>query len=97
MPIEIENAIIDSTHIGFEAHGIFSFNIGFQGESWGQGTGHMFAEDNLSRLVQGTLEAIDADRWEKLPGMFVRIKRENSRIIAIGHPLKDKWFTFVED
>lgn len=94
--MEIENARITSTHLGFEDHGIFSLNVQFAGPGWGQGTGHFFADNGTSDLVKGIIRAVGVERWEDLPNKYCRLRRayKASRIEAIGNLLEDKWFEF---
>lgn len=46
--------------------------------------------------IMQILKTVGVSHWEDLPGKHIRVKRDyqanNSRIIAIGHITKDKWF-----
>jgi hypothetical protein len=94
MKMEIENARIESTHLGFEDHGIFSLNVAFTGPGWGQGTGHLFADKGTSDLIKPIIRAVGVEKWEDLPGKNCRIRRSSQlgRIEAIGNLMEDKWF-----
>ena|SRR5215469_2794065 len=92
--METENARIESTHLGFENHGIFSLNVNFAGPGWGQGTGHYFADKGTSELIKGIIGAVGVTKWEDLPNQYCRVKRNGhlDRIRAIGNLLEDRWF-----
>lgn len=90
----ISNARITSTCIGYEAHGIFSVNVHFEGDGWSQGTGHYFAEKCLVDWIKGMLRVGEVERWEDLPGKLVKVKRYEpiDRIVAVGHVIKNVWY-----
>lgn len=107
---EIVNAVIKGTSLGYEDHGILTawLHLDYGGSQQGFGG---YALDSapdkddksmgrkphaaFGAFVKEILAVTDAHSWEKIPGKFVRVKREagfTGDIIAIGHPLKDIWF-----
>jgi hypothetical protein len=103
-------ARVESTHLGFEDHGVYSVNVAFTGAGWGQGTGHYAitqrGEDGEQHAANGwgvefivrMLQACSCSRWEDLPGSVVWIIREAGRIVGV-EPLeinKGKPFRFDE-
>jgi hypothetical protein len=103
---EILNAKIGSTMLGSEDHGILTLFVNVEGDGWGQGFGG-YALDGpwderqkirlpsaeCGRWINGILNALEIERWEKLPGTIVRVKRGDTQVLeAIGHAYKDRWF-----
>lgn len=102
---DIGNARIARTFLGIEDHGILTFNLQLEGESWGQGFGGwtLDAWNETVKERTGTplcadfvlaiLRALDVDSWEKVCGVYVRYERREGRgpISAIGHITKDRW------
>ena len=102
----IENARITSTMLGIEDHGILTCFIHLLGDGWGCGfggyvldqwddahkqrVGTAFAAD----CILGILAAVGVEKWEDLPGKYVRAKTEGpgGGILAIGHIVEDRWF-----
>ena len=78
-------AKIESTHLGYEDHGIFSFNVSFSFGGSGQGTGHYVICSEKSdspndvagiRIVKAIVDACGVDQWEKLKGRTVFVLKE---------------------
>lgn len=81
----IENAVIESTFLGFEGHGILTFVLGLQGKGWGVGFGNIaldqWSDEEQRRVahhksmecIAKILEVVGVDRWEDLNGKYVRI------------------------
>lgn len=108
MSIEIKNAVIESTMLGDEDHGIFScylnLNYGGSGQSFG---GYALDRHNGERnaksrrigtgygceFIKRILETLEVASWEKLPKTNIRVKAEGHKVHAIGHFLKDQWFS----
>ena len=103
-----QNAKIKSTMLGVEDHGIMTARLFLDGGGWGQGFGG-FGFDYEDRqqgrrvgegfgigFIRGVLDTLEVSTWEKLPGTFVRVRRNgdslNEIILAIGHIVKDQWF-----
>lgn len=98
----IHNAKIESTMLGFEGHGIFSFMIHVEWEghhSQGFG-GYSLGGEFTNDVIKGILKTVDVEKWEDLRGSLIRIKHEsdayNSRIVAIGNIISEKWFDLPE-
>jgi len=89
--MSIKNAKIESTHLGLEGHGIFTFSLHLKLENSNQGFGN-FAWIS-SEAIYEVLKAVGVDKWEDLPGKMIRINCEGDGVIvAIGHIIDDKWF-----
>lgn len=85
--IELEEVIakIESTHLGYEDHGIFSLNVSFSYGGSGQGTGHYSVCSGGSdsptdavgiRLVKAIIDACGVRSWERLVGRTVFVLKE---------------------
>lgn len=95
--VEIVNCKIRNTMLGFEDHGIMTFMITLEGESWGQGFGGVaLGGDWTDRYVRGILKALKVNEWEDLKGLYVRIKRVDRMIRAIGHITDNSWFEMIK-
>ena len=65
----------------------------FEGDGWGQGDG--FYGDNIEERIGKILLTLELSSWDKVVGTPCRIRRDdNQKIIAIGHLIKNRWFTF---
>lgn len=71
--VEEEIARIESTHLGFEDHGIFSITVRFEGDGWGQGFGPIFFREDV---VKAILKACGTSTWEGLKGRVVFVLRD---------------------
>lgn len=103
---EIKNAIIKSTQLGPEDHGIFTAWILVEGPGWGCGFGGYSFQSYDKALdrpvgsgfgvefIRSVLDTVGVGRWEKLVGTAVRVESEGpgGRILRIGHLLEDRWF-----
>jgi hypothetical protein len=107
-PSRIQNAKITSTMLGIEDHGIFTawLYLSWDGSSQGFG-GYILDEPrkdaqgkHLGRFgtaygmdwIAGLMRALRIEKWEDLPGTFVRIEHEHAHIHRIGHLLEESWF-----
>lgn len=105
---DIQNAIIESTTLGFEDHGILTcflslkLHVGSQGFG-GYGLDQWVKEEDRRKDVTGAgmefvrqiLVTVGVTNWEDLKGKHIRIIKDggwNSEIRGIGHFLEDKWF-----
>ena len=93
------NAKLDSTHLGGWDDSVppkntltLVISLTFSGDQWGQGSGQFSGE--IERFVVETLKTLEVSDWGKLPGTLCRIRRERGLIVAVGHIIKDQWFTF---
>lgn len=91
--MEIKNAKITGTSLGFDEHYSFWVNLSY-GDSSGQGFGGYALGGKFTEyVIRGILTTIlDHGKWEDLKGKPCRAKIEEGKIIAIGHYLEDKWF-----
>lgn len=109
---EFKNALITGTALGNEDHGIFTASLVLEYESGCQCFGgYAMDEHNGVRgagsrrrgtaygmeFILRILDTVGADSWEKLKGKCIRVKATQSKVIAIGHITKDKWFNPEED
>ncbi len=102
----IQNAVIRSTMLGVEDHGIFTFNLdldyggscqGFGGWTLdapkkvaGEFVGRFGTAEGM-QLIAAVLKAVGVESWEKLPGTHVRADASLDGVRGIGHILKDTW------
>ena len=60
--------------LGFEDHGIFSFNLAFDFGGTGQGTGHYNINGPVGGpLIKAILETLGAHEWKDLDGTIVYV------------------------
>ncbi len=105
---EQENATIKSVTFGIEDHGILTANLGLDFGSCWQGFGGWclhspgatkpypptdFAGWWICRLLQ----TLEVSEWSKLQGINVRARRRDGLLYAIGHIVKDQWFSPREE
>ena len=104
----IENAQIISAKLG-EEHGQLSATLMLEGKGWCCGFGgyaldHWFcnpgeyaSEDGYGAIIE-LMKALEVDSWELLKGQYVRVRIGGwgEKIYAIGHLIKDQWFSFDE-
>lgn len=98
--MNIENAIIESSNLYIEDHGILTISLILKlpcgGVSFG-GFNLGYSREDLTKCycgywVEKILEVCSVSDWKDLQGKVIRAKFENNMIIAIGHPIKDIWF-----
>lgn len=109
--IETKNALIESTMLGYEDHGIFSFNLWLEFDCGCQAAGGYCLDKPLKKdnkficrvgtkkgmqLIIEVLKTIGVEKWEDLPGKYIRIKADMSQVYEIGNLLKDKWLNFKD-
>lgn len=110
--MKIENAVIESTMLGNEDHGIASSYLFLKGDAWGCGFGGYtldgpYDHTKKKRLpsalmgwwVARVLETVGVEKWEDLTHKHVRAETEGlgGGVVAIGHFIKDKWFRPKEE
>lgn len=92
--MQIKNALITDTNLGYEAHGILTASIYLECE--GGGT-TMFGGLNLSgpscaTFIKQILDTVEVQSWEELKKQYVRVKFDDKGVnYAIGNILSDKW------
>jgi hypothetical protein len=104
--VETKNALIESTMLGVEDHGIMTCYLYLDyGDSSGQGFGgaslDTYDKKKEKRVghkigmdyIMSILDVVGVGRWEDLIGKHIRVKASMSNVEAIGHITKDKWFT----
>lgn len=106
----IKNAIIESTMLGREDHGIMTWMITIRFDSCGCGVGGYALDgyDQLSKTrvfyaesmesISKLLDVVGVYKWEDLPGKYIRFEDNGwgSTITKIGNIIEDKWFDLKE-
>lgn len=91
--VEIKNAVIEKTMLGYEDHGIFTYMITLNYGGSGQGFGGIcLGGEYTDKSIQGLLKALKLEKWESLVGTHVRVKASNCKVFEIGHFMEDSWF-----
>lgn len=110
--IIVENALIKSTMLGTEDHGIMSFWLNLEYNGGGQQAGG-YCLDTMEHDAKGVfkrrigwgpglgiimriLEVVGVSKWEDLPGKYIRVKHDWDKVYEIGNITKDEWLNFVE-
>lgn len=104
---EMKNAKIVSTMLGREDHGIMTAFIHLDYGGSGQGFGG-YGFDNPKtpgdykagrigtvygcEFIRRVLEVVGVEKWEDLPGKYVRVVADWGHVHRIGHITDDKWF-----
>jgi hypothetical protein len=86
------NAKIDSTHLGYEDHGILTCWLHLSQDGSAQGFGGWSIQPNAGFWIKRILDTVGVDSWDKLPGKHVRVDGTHRSIEGIGHIVSDKWF-----
>ena len=107
-PIEIRNAVIESTRLAFEDHSIFTYWLvldyggegqGFGGytlDEWDEGTRTRVGTAFGQQAIIALLKVVGVRSWEELKGKYVRVKATHSKVVAIGNILREDWFSLDE-
>lgn len=106
----IKNAIIESTMLGRESHGILTFYISIKSGSTCCSVGG-YALDQYDRktekrvfspksmgVISEILNVVGVNSWEDLPGKYIRFESDGwgSTVTKIGNIMDDKWVDFEE-
>jgi len=106
--MEIKNAVVTSTYLGIEDHGIMTCYLYLDYGGSGQGFGGYGFDSPVKEsgkfkgrvgtafgceFIRRVLTVLGVDKWENLPGTHLRVKAEQIKIHEIGHILKDNWFS----
>ena len=110
--IEVKNAIIDYTMLGFERGCLFSFSLGLDYGVSGQVAGGYCLDtpvkdkDNKflfrtgsalgTNLIMKILNIVGVEKWEDLKGSYIRVKASPTKVHEIGNLLKDEWLNFED-
>lgn len=109
--MEIKNGIITSATITNDSHGMLSAYIqldyGGAGQSFGghvlhqpfkAKTRHVKDQGNYcGEFIWKVMEVAEVSEWSQLVGKTVRAKADHGGIEAIGHIVKDIWFSPSEE
>ncbi len=102
--MEIKNAKIVETMLGYEDHGIFSCRLTFEyGDQGGQSLGgyalsgknpkdSYYKNQYCAMFIEGILKTVGVEKWEDLVGKYVRVEAEFEGIKRIGNIIEDIWF-----
>ena len=87
--MEVQNAIISETFLGYEEHGNLTFQLYLRkGNSVQAFGGYRLNVEH----IQAILKTLKVSSWEELPGTPCRIRADDSHIEAIGHFMINEWF-----
>jgi hypothetical protein len=91
--MEIRNAKIAGTTLGFEDHGIFTcfLHLEYGSGNIGQSFGGYFLESH-PKMIQSILKTVGVNSWENLKGKYIRAEFDNIHVERIGHITEDKWY-----
>jgi len=103
--IEIKNAVITSASISKADRNLLDAWLYLEYESGGQGFGgyalylpkdfthHKDGGNIAGHFIFRCMEVAGVDTWEQLRGKTIRVKATRSKVHAIGHIIKDDWFS----
>ncbi len=94
------NAIIKSTMLGIEDHGLLTCFLQLGQDGTGQAFGGYRLDAPKGQdspmgtfWIMRILETVGVSEWEKLTGKYVRVVGEEwGKITGIGHITDNKWF-----
>jgi hypothetical protein len=94
---EIETVNATISRLWWEREHCLSHWIMLEGDGWGCGFGGYFLKGEACfDWIEQVMETLDLYEFDdsKLIGMVIRAKTEGigGGVIAIGHPIKNKWF-----
>lgn len=72
--------------------GPLTISLFFEGDGWGQGSGTF--SGSIEAFITQVLNTVEAYDWSKLKGLHCRVRREDGRLVAVGHLIKERWFFF---
>jgi hypothetical protein len=105
---ETVNAVIESADITNDDHGLLSAWLTLDYGGCGQGFGgyslylpksftHHTLESPAGHFIFRVMEIAGVNHWRDLPGKTIRVKKSFSEVFAIGHIIKDDWFSPSDD
>lgn len=108
--IEERNAIIKSASIRNDDHGLLSawleLDYGGSGQGFGGFALYLPADfthhdpsgpNYCGHFIWRVMEIADVSEWGKLTGKTIRVRCEHSKVHAIGHIVKNNWFSPSEE
>ena len=106
--VEIKNAVITDASITNDDHGCLSAWLMLDYGGSGQGFGgyalylpksftHHSMLSHAGHFIFRCMQIADANEWSKLKGKTIRAKCTHDHVEAIGHIVKDDWFSPSED
>lgn len=103
---EVRNARITATTLGVEDHGIFTAFVyldyggvaqgfgGYSFDAWDAELERRVARQGFGvEFIRGVLRVAGVEKWEALPGCHVRVRSTHAKVYALGHILRDDWFS----
>ena len=106
--IETKNAVIERAYFDTE-RGLSAWLTLDYGDGGCQGFGgyllyapkgwraHECKANYAGHFIYRCLQIADVSDWAKLAGRTIRVRCEHSKVHAIGHIIKDDWFSPSED
>lgn len=109
--MNIKNAIIESTMLGREDHGIMTWMIfikfdkcvscgvgGYALDSYDSDTDTRICVAESMESIAKILDVVGVNKWEDLPGKYIRFEDNGwgSTVTKIGNIIDDKWFDLKE-
>lgn len=109
--IEIKNAVIEAARIDFADRGFLdcwlTLNYGGSGQGFGgyvlyipKSWDHHKIESPAGHFIFRAMEIAGVTSWDAMKGRTIRAKVDGNgwgKILAIGHIVKDDWFSPEED
>ena len=97
---EIKNAVIKTTKITNDEHGLLSAWLGLDYGGQAQGFGgyclynpsHSEENSYAGHFIWRVLEVVGVSEWSQLVGKTIRVRASHAKVEAIGHIVKDEWF-----
>ena len=108
MNTEIKNAVIASARIDIGDRGLLTAWLTLDYGGRGQGFGghvlylsksysHHELKSFAGHFIFRCMEIAGVEEWSKLAGKTIRVRGDHSGIEAIGHIVKDDWFSPSHD
>ena len=105
----MKTALIVSTNLGREDHGIMTFMLNIRTGSYGCMVGGYSLDEyqkstkkrifypKSMEVISKILEVVGVDYWEELPGKYIRFEEGRAGIIEkIGNIIEEKWIDFPD-